>query len=165
MNLLRDVVSEYDEAQTIGGQLKPGMKKVFFPAEVKRYIHVSRGAIIQNTRFGKNHPTVLVVDEQGNRHAFHAVILRGPSMLTFSLHESGIDANAFLVTLHGIEAYTDPAGDAPIKEVPLSGELPVQRFSLGRGLVQTARMIKMGLWRFFSQVPIASCLVPRYPKD
>ena len=164
MNLLRDVVTEYDEIpiQEIGGELKPGMTRVFFPAETKRFVHVSRGAIIKNTKHGSNHPTILVVDENGNKHAFHAVVLRGPSALKFSHHERGVDANAFLVTKAGIEAYTDPTGDPPIKEVPLSGELPNEerdRFSLGRFMVRFARRTKLGLWRFFYNVPVAGCLI------
>lgn len=126
MNLLQDVATEYHEIpiQEIGLELKPGMKKVFFPAEVKRYVHVGRGAIIQNTKNRKNHPAVLVVDENGNRYAFHAVILRGPSVLKFSLDEPDLDASAFLVTRAAIEAYTDPDGDLPLKEVSLIGEAP-----------------------------------------
>jgi hypothetical protein len=164
MNLIREAVLEYDELpiQEIGSELKPGMTKVFFPAETKRFVHVSRGAIIQNTKNGRNHPTILVIDEAGNKHAFHAVVLRGPSALKFSQHEPGIDANAFLVTRAGIEAYTDPYGDEPIKEVPLNGELPApvrERFSLGRSLVRTGRRAKLGVWRFLYGVPVASCLV------
>lgn len=169
MNLLREAVQEYDELpiQEIGGELKPGMKKTFFTAETRRFVHVSRGAIVQNTKFGKNHPTILVIDEAGNRYAFHAVVLRGPSALKFSMHEEGIDANAFLVTRAGIEAYTDPHGDMPIKEVPLTGELPEQvreRFSLGRTLVQTGRKAKLSLWRFLYRIPVASCLMYEPPE-
>lgn len=154
MNFLKDVVSEYDEipTQEIGSEISPGMTKVFFPAETKRYVHVSRGAIIQNTKNGKNHPTILIVDEKGDRHAFHAVLLRGPSALKFALNEPGIDANAFVVTRGSIEAYIDPVGDQPIKEVPLFGELPpIQntRFSLGRLLVRSVRSF-LG---FFYNIP------------
>lgn len=121
MNFLQDLKSELSEApvQEIGCEIKAGMKKSFFPAEVKRFVHVSRGAIIQNTKHGKNHPTCLVVDEDGKRHAFHAVVLRGPSALKYSSYEEGIDANAFLVTKSGIEGYTDPEGDEMVPEVPV----------------------------------------------
>jgi len=161
MNILRDVVTECDEIpiQEIGNELKPGMTKVFFPAETKRYVHVSRSAIIHNTKNGRNHPTILVVDQNGNKLAFHAVVLRGPAALKFSLNEPGIDANAFLVTKAGIEAYTDPSGDAPVKEVPLFGELPTDKepFSLGRNLVRAARSSKLGVWRFFARFSLPSC--------
>jgi len=169
MNLLRDVVTEYDEIpiQEIGNELKPGMTKVFFPAETKRYVHVSRSAIIHNTKNGRNHPAILVLDENGNKLAFHAVVLRGPAALKFSLNEPGVDANAFLVTRAGIEAYTDPYGDAPVKEVPLSGELPTAKepFSIGRWLVRSARRTKLSVWRFFSVLPVSSCLLPEPPRD
>jgi hypothetical protein len=173
MNLLRDVVTEYDElpVMEIGGELKPGMKKVFFPAETKRYVHVSRAAIIQNTKHKKNHPTILVVDENGNRLAYHAVILRGPSALKFALDEPGIDANAFLVTMAGIEAYTDLEGDAPVKEVPLTGEEPAaeDRINRTRLFVRWAlrlpRRMKLGLWRSAKYVPVARCLLPDPPEE
>ncbi len=143
MNFIKELAKEYDELpiQEIGTELKPGMKKVFFPAETRRFVHVSRGAIVQNTRHGKNHPTILVVDEAGNRFAYHAVVLRGPAALKFALDEPGIDANAFLVTKSGIEAYSDPEGDAPIKEVPLSGEEPVEERT-----TWAKRLSKVVLW-------------------
>lgn len=173
MNLLRDVVTEYDElpVMEIGGELKPGMKKVFFPAETKRYVHVSRAAIIQNTKHKKNHPTILVVDENGNKLAYHAVILRGPSALKFALEEPGIDANAFLVTMAGIEAYTDLEGDPAVKEVPLTGLEPQQpeRINRTRQFVRWAirlpRRIKLMVWRTAAVVPIARCLLPEPPDE
>lgn len=80
------IKSEQDEIpiQEIGGELKPGMTKVFFPAEAKRFVHVSRAAIIANTKNNKNHPTIVVIDEAGKKYAYHAVVLRGPSALKYS---------------------------------------------------------------------------------
>lgn len=172
MNLLKEVHDELDEIpiQEIGSELKPGMRRVFFPAETKRYVHVSRGAIIKNTKFGKNHPACLVVDADGKRYAFHAVVLRGPSVLKFSLHEEGIDANAFLVTKAGIEGYIDPTGDQPIPEVEVvnaeSGPMQPKRW-LARGVVGMALAFsatKLAAWRFLAEVPIASCLLPEPPR-
>lgn len=172
MQLLRDISDELDEIpiQEIGGELKPGMKRTFFPAETKRYVHVSRGAIIRNTKDGKNHPTCLVIDGDGKRYAFHAVILRGPSALKYSAHEEGVDANAFLVTKAGIEGYIDPDGDEPVKEVPVSETSELERPRpniVVRGVIWLAGLLtglRLEAWRAAKYVPVARCLLPDPPE-
>ena len=147
------IKSEQDEIpiQEIGGELKPGMTKVFFPAEAKRFVHVSRAAIIANTKNNKNHPTIVVIDEAGKKYAYHAVVLRGPSALKYSAHEPGIDANVFLVTKAGIEAYTDPNGDLPVIESDVYKQPVVVR----EPFVKRLRKV----FGFVKYVPIAGCLM------
>lgn len=119
----------------VGSEIKPGMKKVFFPAQTLRSIHVSRGACAINNRnhavYGayeshpailiSNFPTCIVIDEHGQKHRFHAVILQGPAALKYEPkpdnRPQGVNATMYLVTTGAIEGYVDPDGYKNFDEI------------------------------------------------
>jgi len=122
---------------------------------VKRFVHVSRPAIIRNVKDGKNHPTVVIIDEEGKKYNYHAVVLRGPSALKYDSSPESIEANVFIVTRAGIEGYTDPDGDPPVMEVDVMEPQPVKapRVSIWKKLRLGER------WHnFWKATPIVGCM-------
>lgn len=111
----KTVVKKELPVQEIGNEIEPGMTKHFFPAEVKRFVAVNRWAIQLNSQEGANHPTCVVVDENGEAKQFHAVILRGPSALRYSEDQDNDLPFVHLVTTAAIEGYLDPAGDRALE--------------------------------------------------
>jgi len=148
MHLIEEIKIEKDNLpiQEIGSELKPGMIKAFFPAETRRMVHVNRHAITANVSKGKNYPTCIVIDADGTKYQFHAIVLQGPAALKYE-ESPEVAANVFLVTNAAIEAYLDPnAQQFFVQEMPVMKELPK--------LSMVAKFLK-----FFANLiePISSC--------
>jgi len=153
-----DFIKENTLAQEMGATVHAGMKRYWFPPETRRYVHVSRGAIMQNIKHKKNHPAILVVDDDGNRYAFHSVILKGPAILMFKHNHPDLDAHVFLVTDEGVEAYVDPNADMPIREVALHGNLPQEQTLVNSRLMYRAfKTIKRRIGYAIYGRPVSWC--------
>lgn len=133
---------------------KSSLKKYWFPGGSIRYIHVSRGAIIQNTKHKKNHPTILVIDSDGQKYLYHHLILRGPSMINFSHQHPEIDAHVYIMTEDAIEAYYDLAGDSPNQEL---SEYQMKSLTVCEFCVKNLRSIKRRISYFFYGRPVSWC--------
>lgn len=73
-----------------------GMKKITFPAGKVRQVCVSRPAIQENLKTGKNYPTALVV-EDGIPQEYHAVNVTGT--LRFDATRTDLPAASLMLLL------------------------------------------------------------------
>jgi hypothetical protein len=103
-----------NRAESIVGEMKPGMKVTRFPAGLRRQVHVSRPAIIANLRDKKNFPTVIVHDD-GKMHEFHAALVSG--LLKFEA-DGTLEAKVFISTEDEIVCYTDPGAEQTLLGLP-----------------------------------------------
>jgi len=95
------------------GEIKPeGMEMTLLREGKRRYVHVIRNAIRFNAKREDNYwATVMVQEEDGKRHWFHAVLLHGQSALKFETSQNTeVSANVYLVTYGKIMGYLDPSG-------------------------------------------------------
>jgi len=124
------------------------MKKVTFESGKVRQICVSRAAIFENMRTGKNYPTVLVVDD-GIPKEYHAVNTTGT--LRFDATRNDLPAKVFIETDAEFDAFIDPEAE------PTYLSLPRKPFFLVRWM-SNLKAVFLGL-------PIVSCFVPQRPEQ
>lgn len=123
------------------------MKKVSFPAGKVRQVCVSRPAIQENLKTGKNYPTALVV-EDGIPKEYHAVNITGT--LRFDATRTDLPAKVFIETDAEFDAFIDPEAEQTYLH------LPHKPFFLSRW-ASNVRWASRQLFRAFLGLPIISC--------
>lgn len=128
-----------------------------FPEGPERKIHVFRPAIRQNMMKGTKSPTVVVIDEFGERHFYHAV--KADGFLGFDPDDP--DANVYIITTKMVHCYLDPEGDGPFisptpeKPETIGGVIWRKLMGFRR---KTRRGMYVGWWGFRKYTPIVNCL-------
>lgn len=131
-----------------------------FKSGTIRKVHVSRPAIRQNMTNGKKHPTMVVIDEYGQKHFYHAV--KADGFLGFDPEDP--DANVYLYTDQQIMCFLDPKGDPPFdpfiepasKKPKTIGDVIWEKLMSFRR--KTRRGMYVGWWGFLTYTPIVNCI-------
>lgn len=84
------------------------MQKIVLPAGKLRQVCVSKKAIQENMRTGKNYPTVLVV-ENGIPKEYHAANVNG--MLQFDPNRTDLPAKVFIETTDELTVFINPRAE------------------------------------------------------
>ena len=144
--------SEFIDPRSIGGG------HTVFPKGRLRKVHVIRQAVAANMRTGKNHPTMVVVEE-GKPHLFHKVSVFGSvgRATVFMFDRLDKDANVYAETNEEIIGFVDAVGDPPFVLPPTRGQ--VFMFGLKNLLRRVVGGTGHGLYVTASYIPIFRCLV------